>query len=77
MSNEVNLKVSAEYPEDKPKYSDWEIDDAVRTLIRAEEIKQDPELMAFVNPKFQKKVKAANDAAKILYGQKQGEKNEG
>lgn len=38
-SNEIKINVSQE-PK-KPKYDEWEIKDAVRTLIKAEEIKQD------------------------------------
>ena len=66
MSNEINLKVSAECPE--AKFKEWEIEDAARTLMRAEEIKQDAELMALVQPKLQKQIKAATNVAKILYG---------
>lgn len=75
MSNEINLKVQAQAPEPIEKYKDWEIDDAVRTLIHAEEIKQDEELMKIIAPKIQKCAKASVNAAKVLYGK--GENNEG
>ena len=75
MSQEIKLNIDAEGVGDEPKYKDWEIEDAARTIMRAEEIKQDKELMALVAPKIQKQVKAAVNAAKVLYGE--GEKNEG
>lgn len=65
-SNEIKINVSQE-PK-KPKYDEWEIKDAVRTLIRAEEIKQDKELMSFVAPELEKQSKAIKSAAEILYG---------
>lgn len=65
-NNEIKINVSQE-PK-KPKYDEWEIKDAVRTLIRAEEIKQDKELMAFVAPELEKQSKAIKSAAEILYG---------
>ena len=70
MSNEINLKVQAEAvtPEPEPKFKDWEIEDAARTLLRAEEIKQDTELMALVAPKLQKQIKAVTNVAKVLFG---------
>lgn len=77
MSNEINLKVQAECPEQKEeaKFKEWEIEDAARTLMRAEEIKQDAEMMALVQPKLQKQVKAAANVAKVLFGN--GENKEG
>lgn len=68
MSNEINLKVQAQCPEPEAKFKDWEIEDAARTLIRAEEIKQDAELMALVSPKLQKQIKATANVAKVLFG---------
>ncbi len=65
-NNEIKINVSQE-PK-KPKYDEWEIKDAVRTLIRAEEIKQDKELMSFVAPELEKQSKAIKSAAEILYG---------
>ncbi len=75
MSQEIKLNIEAEGAEQEPKYKDWEIDDAARTIMRAEEIKQDKELMALVTPKLKQKVDAAINAAKVLYGK--GEENEG
>ena len=75
MSQEIKLNIEAEGAEQEPKYKDWEIDDAARTIMRAEEIKQDKELMALVAPKLKQKVDAAINAAKVLYGK--GEENEG
>ena len=75
MPQEILLNVEAKGNEPEPKYKDWEIDDAVRTLIHAEEIKQDEELMKIIAPKIQKCAKASVNAAKVLYGK--GENNEG
>lgn len=75
MSQEIKLNIEAEGAEQEQKYKDWEIDDAARTIMRAEEIKQDKELMALVAPKLKQKVDAAVNAAKVLYGK--GEENEG
>ena len=75
MSNELNLKISAETTDsqekEEAKFKEWEIEDAARCLIRAEEIKQDTELMALVAPKLQKQVKAATNIAKVLFGNNQ------
>ena len=75
MPQEIVLNVEAKGNEPEPKYKDWEIDDAARTLMRAEEIKQDDELMKLVGPKIKKQAIAATNAAKVLYGK--GENNEG
>ena len=84
MANDLNLKISAECPEKEAekKYNDWEIKDAAMTIMRAEEIKQDAEMMALIQPELQKKVKAASEvaktvegAAKVLFGN--GENKEG
>ena len=50
---EVTLNVESNDVKEE-KYKDWEIEDAARTLLRAEEIKQDKELMALVAPKLKK-----------------------
>ena len=75
MSQEIRLNVESVGEKEEPKFSEWEIADACRTIIRAEEIKQDKELMALITPKLKQQVQAAANAAKILYGE--GEKNEG
>lgn len=79
MSQEVRLNIETQGLEPEPKFKDWEIEDAARIIIRAEEIKQNKELMTFVAPKIQKQAKAAINAAKVLYGEKEKEeeKNEG
>lgn len=57
---------------EKPKLTidSWQVDDALRTLIRAEEIKQNKELMDLVTKKaaLQKKVtdELANRADKLF-----------
>ena len=43
MSQEIKLNIEAEGVGEEPKFKDWEIDDAARTIMRAEEIKQDKE----------------------------------
>lgn len=37
------------------KYDDWAVDDAVRTLLRSEEIKKDSKMMGLVQKKLKKK----------------------
>jgi ribosomal protein S20 len=49
---------AASAPEDDP-YSEWKVDDAVRTLTRAHEIEGDPKMMAKV------KKRAAEQAAEL------------
>lgn len=75
MSNNIQLDIEAKGLEPEPKYKDWEIEDAARTIMRAEEIKQDKELMALVAPKIQKQAKAAVNAAQVLF--EKGKTNEG
>ena len=62
------LKINVSQEPEKPKYDEWEIKNAVRTLIEAEEIKSNVELMAFVAPELEKQAKATKSAAEILYG---------
>lgn len=54
--------------------NDWEIEDAVRILVRAEEIKKDSELMKKVQPKLEKMKQAVLNAAEILYKREEQEK---
>lgn len=42
---------------------DWEIDDAVRTLTRAQEIENDPKLMAKVKKRAAEKAKELTEVA--------------
>lgn len=72
---EQTIKINVSNDADKPKYDEWEIRSAAECLIRAEEIKQDAELMALVAPELEKKSKAYKGIAEILYGN--GEKKEG
>lgn len=62
------LKINVSQEPEKPKFDEWEIKNAVRTLIEAEEIKGNAELMAFVAPELEKQAKATKSAAEILYG---------
>ena len=75
MGNELKIKVEQDNSkeiEDKQQ-REWEVERAIDTLIRAEEIKKDKELMALVEPKLRKKAQAAQNAADVLYGKKEGE----
>ena len=72
---ERTLTINVSGDEPKPKYDEWEIRSAAETLIRAEEIKQNEELMALVAPELEKKSKAYKGIADILYGKE--EKKEG
>lgn len=46
-------------------YDDWELDDACRTLAKAEEIKADAALMAAIKPLLEKKAKAYKSLAQL------------
>lgn len=70
---EQTLRINVSKDEPKPKYDEWEIKDAVRTLVHAEEIKGNAELMALVAPELDKQAKATKSAAEILYGQNKEE----
>lgn len=76
--NEQTLKISiaSETEAEKPKYDEWEIKNAVDTLMRAEEIKQDAELMALVAPELEKRTKAVKGLADVLYGNEEVKKEE-
>lgn len=79
---EIKLNIQAENIEEKEeeKFKEWEIEDAVRTLIRAEEIKQDVELMKLVKPKLTEKAIVAKkvvDASEVLYGKDVKNENKG
>lgn len=65
---EQTIKINVSGDEPKPKYDEWKIRSAAECLIRAEEIKQDAELMALVAPELEKKSKAYKGIAEILYG---------
>lgn len=54
----------------QPKIADnWELEDAVRTLARAEEIKADEKMMSKIRPMLDKKVRSI-EALKELYNEK-------
>ena len=53
------------------KFDRWEVQSAVDTIIRAEQIKLDKELMKYVLPELEKQKQAldkASSAAEVLYG---------
>lgn len=62
------------------KFDRWEIENAVRTIIEAEQIKLDKEKMKYVLPQLEKQKTAVDNAssvADILYGtQKAKEKTD-
>ena len=70
--NTSEFKMTVEQEDTKERadkeYEKWEIEDAIRTLVRAEEIKADKEMMALIAPKLKEKAVATNNAANILYG---------
>lgn len=70
MGNEFKIKVEQDDTKERAdkEYEKWEIEDAIRTLVRAEEIKADKEMMALIAPKLKEKAVATNSAANILYG---------
>jgi len=49
----------------KGKWDDWELDDMVNTIIRAEEIKNDPEKMKAIGSRMDKKVKAVKSLSDL------------
>ena len=69
----IKINVSGDTP--KPKFDEWEIKSAADCLIRAEEIKQDAELMALVTPELEKRTKAYKGIAEILYGKEENKEN--
>lgn len=53
------------------KFDRWEIENAVETIIKAEQIKLDKEKMKYVLPLLEKQKKALDNvasAAEVLYG---------
>lgn len=50
---------------EKKEFDRWEIDDAVRTLVRAEEIKADPKLMAACSKALAKQKKAIDSVDQL------------
>lgn len=51
--------------ESEAQEKEWELEDAVRTLVKAEEIKQDKALMKQLGPHLDKKVKAIKSIADL------------
>lgn len=68
--NEIKVKFEQDDTKERAdkEYEKWEIEDAIRTLVRAEEIKADKEMMALIAPKLEEKAKATINAANVLYG---------
>ncbi len=55
---------------------DWKVDDAVSTLMRAEEIKADSTLMAKVQKKIEKKKRAISSIADLKAARDEAYKEE-
>lgn len=59
------------------KFDRWEIENAVETIIKAEQIKLDKEKMKYVLPLIEEQKKAldkASSAAEVLYGKQDTQK---
>jgi len=63
-NNTVKHPITPKLAEDK-----YELEEAIRTLAKAEEIKQDSDLMSKIKPQLDKKVKSI-DGLKKLYEDK-------
>lgn len=62
----MEIKIEVEKVEEKKdEYPEYEVCAAVDTLLKAEEIKQNPELMALVKEKMDKKKSAINSLSKL------------
>lgn len=57
------------------EYAEYEVMNAVETLIKAEEIKQDSELMSYVKPLLQKRFAGAESAIKSIKDIKEARQN--
>lgn len=71
--NELKIKVEQDNSkqEEKAQIEKWEIEDAIRILVKAEEIKADKKMMALIEPKLKEKAQAMNNAADVLYRKKE------
>ena len=76
MGNEFKLKIEQDNSKEieEKQICEWEIEDAIRTIIRAEEIKNDPKLMAEIGPKLKEKQQAVIKATEVLYGKNEEDK---
>ncbi len=74
----MSEEITAEKTEKKEfgKFDRWEIENAVETIIKAEQIKLDKEKMKYVLPLLEKQKKALDNvasAAEVLYGKQDKE----
>ncbi len=76
--NEIKVKFEQDDTKERAdkEYEKWEIEDAIRTLVRAEEIKADKDMMALIAPKLEEKARATINAANVLYGKDEDKYNE-
>lgn len=63
----IEVKVMGEpaEKEEKKGYDEWELECKARTLMEAEEIKADKELMTALQPYLEKKAKAITSIAQL------------
>jgi hypothetical protein len=59
------MKITVAAGEPKKKLDDWQVEDALRTLIRAQEIRHDGELMKLVTKLASKQKKAISDISDL------------
>lgn len=73
MARELKIKIEQDNSKEiaDKQMKDWEVEEALRILVRAEEIKKDKELMALIEPKMRAKEDAIVNASKVLYGNKE------
>lgn len=68
----MSLEVASQSPKSNPEDSStkgpdkWEIDNWVRTIMEAEEIRDDPEKMKHVSPLLEKKAASAQKAIRSI-----------
>ena len=62
---QVTGEVVSEGAEKKEEYAKYELEDAARTLVRAEEIKSDKKLMDALGPYLDKQVGAYKSIAQL------------
>jgi hypothetical protein len=66
----IELSSGSEENNKNGKYDEWFLEDAARTLLRAEEIKTDKKLMKALQPHLNKKAKAYKSLADLREARK-------
>lgn len=70
------FKNAVAMPEESEECQKYEIEEAARTLLRAEEIKEDPKLFAAVQKHFKKQKRAISSIADIRQASKEMDESE-